>query len=182
MIFSRSKLGNVRQGGRAAFVVMAMFFMASAISSSAAGENTKVGYVDVTRAASRSVSISSQVGKAEDQLKVKQEDLEIRLRELKREAESFGARRSVMTEESIRAEEKRLEEGRDAIDLLRLDIEKQLRRTETEIMGPAVDRIIRTIQEVAKENGFDLILRNDVVLFGNEALDITPLVIEKLDE
>lgn len=182
MISLWSKLGAVRRARRAAFIFATLCVFAGASSARAADEGTKVGYVDVTRAASRSISISSKVAKAEEQLRVKQEELEIQLRVLKNETESFSARRSVMTEESARAEEKRLEAERDEIDLLRLEIEKLLRRTETEIMGPAVDRIIRTIQEVAKENGFDIILRNDVVLFGNEALDITPLVIEQLDK
>lgn len=141
----------------------------------------RIGYVDVSRAAARSKSIAATVRTAEDQLRLKQEELELKVREFRRAEEELASRRSVLSADVIRSEEAKVEKLRDAIELMRLDIDKRLRKTESEVMGPAVDRILQAVNEVARRQGFDLILRSDVVIYGADALDVTPLVIQELD-
>jgi outer membrane protein len=164
-----------------ATATLALMIVAAAPSEADAAESLRIGYVDVSRAAARSRSIAATVRAAEDQLKVKQEELELQVRDYRRAQEDLIGRRSVLSEDVIRAEERKVEQMRDQIELLRLDIDKRLRKTESEVMGPAVDRILKAVNDVARAQGFHLILRSDVVIYGVDTLDITPLVIQELD-
>lgn len=170
------------RSGRRLPTLLALFVSALAPSSPAWAEGgLKIGYVDVSRAASQSKSISQAIRTAETELKNKQEVIELMTRDFQAVRRELAAKASVMAPEKIETEEARLQGMRDEIDKVRLEIDQHLRRTETRIMGPAVDRILKSIREVAKEQGFDLVLREDVVLFAVQTLDITPLVVEALD-
>ncbi len=148
----------------------------------AAGESTsKIGYIDIDIAVSRSQTIQAAVTGAEAEQRRKQEEMEILIRRGRRSRDDLKARRSVLSEDEISLGEAKIDALLDEIELMRLDIEKNWRRITTNVMEPAVDRILTTVREVGKAQGFDLILRADVVLYGIEALDITPLVIESLD-
>jgi len=37
------------------------------------------------------------------------------------------------------------------------------------------------VKKIGKEQGYDVILTNDIVIYGAETLDITPLVVQELD-
>jgi outer membrane protein len=52
-------------------------------------------------------------------------------------------------------------------------------------MDPVYQKVGKAIEDVAKENGFSLILNNqisglDVILYGDEKLDVSDLVLKKL--
>jgi len=141
----------------------------------------KIGYVDVKAVATRSNSIQSGVKSAEGKLKVKQDEIESRVRELRDAKKDLDTQRSVMSEDEVKKQERKVQEMRDKVDGMQLDIDKELRRTESEVMGPAVDRIIEAVKRIGKAQGFDLVLTNDIVIYGAETLDLTPVIIQDLD-
>ena len=52
-------------------------------------------------------------------------------------------------------------------------------------MEPVFGKISKAIEDVAKENGFSLVLNQqiqglDVILFGDEKLDVSDLVLKKM--
>lgn len=163
-------------------VALAPIWMAPGPRPAQAGpENLKVGFVDVTLASRRSQSIQKGIKAAERELKLAQEKVELQIKEYRRLGENLLARRSVLSEQEIRSQEEDLEQQREEVDQLSRDLERQLRRTETEVMEPAVDRILETVRAVAKKHDFDLILRSDVVLYAVDGMDVTALVVEELD-
>lgn len=163
-------------------VALAPIWMAPGPQPAQAGpENLKVGFVDVTLASRRSQSIQKGIKAAERELKLAQEKVELQIKEYRRLGENLLARRSVLSEPEIRSQEEDLEQQREEVDQLSRDLERQLRRTETEVMEPAVDRILETVRAVAKKHDFDLILRSDVVLYAVDGMDVTALVVEELD-
>ncbi len=164
-----------------AFSAMAALVLTNlALAESSGG--LKIGYVDVDQVASRSRSIQDRVKTAEDPLKVKQDEMEILIRDYRKAQDDLKARRSVLSDDEARSQETKIAAMRDKLDAMKLEIDKQLRKAETEIMGPAVDRILETVRKVGKAQGYDLILRREVVLYGADALDITPQVIQQLDQ
>lgn len=145
-------------------------------------KNPKIGFVDVKAIATRSNSIQSQVKSAEDKLRLKQEELEIHIRDYRNARRDLDAQKSVLSDDETRKRESKVEELRDKIDVMQLEIDKELRRTETDVMGPAVDRIIEAVQTVGREGGYDIIFTKDIVIYGRESYDLTPLVIDRLDK
>lgn len=160
---------------------LALIALLTAAAPAAAESTSKIGYIDIDIAVSRSQTIQAAVTGAENEQRRRQEEMEILIRRGRRSRDDLQARRSVLSEDEIRRGEARIDALLDEIELMRLEIEKSWRRITTQVMEPAVDRILKTVREVGKAQGFDMILRADVVLYGIEALDITPLVIESLD-
>ncbi len=159
----------------------AAFVVAAILLSATRSEAEKVGYVDVKAVATRSSSIQGAVKGAEEKLRVKQEELEIQIRDYRGAQKELEARKSVLTEDEAKKQKQKIEGMRDAIDASQSQIDKELRKTENDVMGPAVERIIAAVQKLGKEQGYDLILTQDIIIYGSPALDLTPQVVRMLD-
>ena len=48
-------------------------------------------------------------------------------------------------------------------------------------MKPAVNRILQIVDEVARKEGYDLVIPSEMALYRVDKIDITPLVIQTLD-
>ncbi len=172
--------------GRKGWRGVGTMMLAAAIAAGGAGpvaaqRPLKIGYVDVDLARTRSQTIQNAIKAVEDQLKQREGEIETLLREYQRARDQLQTTRTVLSEEQVRAEERKIQAQRDQIENLRLEVERQWRRSATEVIEPAVDRILEAIKRVAKANGYDLVLRSDVVLFGVDGIDLTPLVVQDLD-
>jgi outer membrane protein len=65
-----------------------------------------------------------------------------------------------------------------------LDFEKQMQQNifdkEQELLEPILNKVNQAIDAVSKENGYSMIFESSVLLFGEDALDVTDLVKAKL--
>lgn len=147
-----------------------------------AADNMKIGFVDIDQVASRSATIQAAVKASEDKIQAAQTEIEQLSNELRRVQDDMKTKRSVMSEAEMKKQNQKAEDLRDQIETKERAVNKEIRRAETEVMGPAVDRILNTVKQVGKANGFGLILRSDVVLYGAEGLDITAIVVKELDK
>lgn len=146
-----------------------------------AQQAVRIGIVDLDQAKNRSQTIQKSLKSVDDAIQPKQAEMQKMIAEHRRLREDLAARRSVLAEPEIKKQEASIDGVRDKIEALQSEIDRYLRRSSTEVVEPAVDRILKTVERVGKAKGFDLILRSDVVLFGAESLDITALVIQELD-
>jgi outer membrane protein len=53
------------------------------------------------------------------------------------------------------------------------------------LLGPVQEKVGKAIEDVAKENGYSLVLNNqiqglDVILYGDEKIDVSDLVLKKM--
>lgn len=159
----------------------AVLLLVVALSTSFAEGPTKIAFVDIDQASSRSQSVQKDVKVAENSQKKRQDDLEEGMKEFRRLQADLAARRSALSEDEVKKQQAKIDSMRDDLEIKRLEIEKQWRKITTEVMEPAVNRVLEAVNRVAKKRGLDLVLRRDVVLFGAESLDITPLVVQELD-
>lgn len=156
--------------------------IAAGLGAQAIAEGTKIGYIDVQQCAKRSATIQDKVQAAEGDIRKKQEALEIKVGELNKVKTDLQARRSVLTPDEVEKQQKKLDGLLDELEGMRREIEKLVRKTETGVMGPAVDRIMAAAKQVGKDQGFDLIISSDIVVYGSEQTNLTPLVIRELDK
>ena len=141
----------------------------------------RIGFVDLDGAKNRSTTIQRALKTVDDAIKPKDEEMQKLVADHRRTREELAAKRSVLSEGEIKKQEARIGQLRDQVETLQTEIERHLRRSSTEVVEPAVDRILETVQRVGKAKGYDLILRSDVVIYGAETHDLTPLVIQELD-
>ncbi len=150
----------------------------------AAAESVRIAVVNQQRALA-----SSNEGRAAEKalkslMQKKRTELEPLEQELKRQQEEFESQKYVLSRSAL--EERKL-------DLLKRqrDLERSMREAEDDLeienrrlMQPLVKRIEKALSELGKEKDFTVILetKSTAVLYAEESIDITDLVIKKLNK
>ena len=150
----------------------------------AAAESVRIAVVNQQRALA-----SSNEGRAAEKalkslMQTKRTELEPLEQELKRQQEEFESQKYVLSRSAL--EERKL-------DLLKRqrDLERSMREAEDDLeienrrlMQPLVKRIEQALSEIGKEKDFTVILetKSTAVLYAEESIDITDLVIKKLNK
>lgn len=115
----------------------------------------------------------------ENQLKAKYQDYDTKLK-----AYQEGAAK--MVDAVRRDKEQELTQLQESIQKFQQDAQASLQRKQNELMEPVFNKVGKTIEEVAKEQGFDFILNpqslsgDDIILYGNEKYDISDSVLKKM--
>jgi outer membrane protein len=78
-----------------------------------------------------------------------------------------------------------LEQLQANIQKLQEDSSNELEKRRTTLLGPVLTKVGKAIEDVAKENAYSLILSNqvnmqDVILYGDEKLDVSDLILKKM--
>ncbi|TDJ00510.1 MAG: OmpH family outer membrane protein [Deltaproteobacteria bacterium] len=165
-------------------IAIAIFAGLLLTGPAAAAESVRIAVVNQQRALA-----SSNEGRAAEKalkslIQKKRTQLEPLEQELKRLQEEFESQKYVLSRSAL--EERKL-------DLLKRqrDLERSMREAEDDLeienrrlMQPLVKRIEQALSEIGKEKDFTVILetKSAAVLYAEESIDITDLVIRKLNK
>lgn len=78
------------------------------------------------------------------------------------------------------AEAKKLEERQAEIAKFEQDMVNQLQTKREQLLQPIVDRVNKAISDVAKENGFQMIFEQGILLYSEPSQDVSAMVRAKL--
>ena len=147
-------------------------------ASTVHGQSVRIGYVDMKRV----LDNAPQVVAGRDQL-----DLEFRPRNERIEADEARARSMEqrlaggdLTDDARVRLERELRELQRNINRRREDLRDELSFRRTEEVQRLEGQINVAVQEIARQNGFDLILSSPVI-YADPALDITDLILDQLE-
>jgi len=177
------KMTQHRFGQRTLCVVVMMcgaFFSQTALAQQAKPQ--KIGYLDMEQVTRRSPAIRKMIDDAEGMLRDRQKSIDEKTASYQTLKSSFDAQQSILTEEQKEMRRKELAALQTEVEDLQYQATKALRQAQKDVMEPAVDIILATAEEVAKEQGYDLLLRSEVIIYANETGDLTDAVIKKLEE
>jgi outer membrane protein len=149
--------------------------------TAAQDEPFKVGIVDIDQAIS-----STDEGKAaREEFARKQREAEALLQPMmeryKALEEELKAKKFVLSDEALFQKQLDIAEIRNQIQNKMKELEGQLQVDQKRLEGPLTAKLVTIIEDIGKSKGFTIILRRGApgLLYTREALDITPLVIEK---
>jgi outer membrane protein len=79
-------------------------------------------------------------------------------------------------------EKRRLELGemRDEIDRLKFELDRKWKAGERQI-EPLLEKIMEVVADVAVREGYELVVRGEVVIYGRESVNLTAAVVTELD-
>jgi outer membrane protein len=152
--------------------------------SAGAADQVRIAVVDARRA-----MVSSDEGRAAEKmlkslLEKKRTQIEPREADLKRQEEEFESQKYVLSRSAL--EERKLELVKQQRDLERSMREAQddLELEQRKLMQPLLKKIEEALEEIGKEKKFTVILEKSSpgVVYVEESLDITDLVIRKLNQ
>lgn len=154
---------------------------AMAMSSAATAQTTRVAYVDIDRVTEKSDKINKAMASVQDRVKKIQQDIEsktTRLAELRLEIKKGEG---VLADSELK--KKRDETSKLEKEMVDLEHEgkQEMMKLDTTVFEPMVKTIVLAIQDVAKEQNIDLVVRGEAVIYGANSADITDAVVKKLN-
>jgi outer membrane protein len=153
--------------------------------SQAQTASTKIGYADVDYIFSQlpeSKAIEAELKSTQAQLK---NQIDAKYAEFQKKLADYNANLNTMLDAVRTNTERELQQMQQNIEKLQADAQTTIQTKQTQLMEPVYKKVGKGIEDVAKENGFSFILNQqigglDVILYGDEKMDISDLVLKKL--
>jgi outer membrane protein len=168
---------------RKLFFVLA--FGLATVVSNAQTAPLKIGYVDVEYILTQMPEIKqidNQLQTLQGQLK-KQYDTKVA--EFQKKLQEYQQFSATVPDAVKQNTERELQQLQQNIQKLEQDSSADLQKKQATLLEPVYAKIGKAIEDVAKENAFNLILSQqinglDVILYGDEKLDVSDLVLKKM--
>jgi outer membrane protein len=153
--------------------------------SQAQTASTKIGYADVDYIFSQmpeAKQIDTDLKSLQSQLK---NQIEGKASEFQKKLADYQANLNTMLEAVKANTERELQQLQQNLQKLQEDAQTTIQNKQTQLMDPVYKKVGKAIEDTAKENGFNLVLSQqigglDVVLYADEASDISDLVLKKM--
>lgn len=153
---------------------------------SAQAQTQKIGYADWEYIFSQlpefkqiDSELKTHADQLQNQMKAKQQDFEAKYKAYQN--------MPATTPDAIRADKEReLQALQEGFQKFQQDAQTSLQKKQQDLMGPVYTKVGKTIEDVAKENGYTFILNpqlvsgGDVLLYSDENYNISNLVLKKL--
>lgn len=146
---------------------------------------SKIGYADVDYIFSQmpeSKQIDAELKSLQTQLK---NQIDAKVAEFQKKYQDYTQNLNTMLD-AVRANtERELQQLQQNIEKLQQDSQTTIQNKQNQLMDPVYKKVGKAIEDTAKENGFTLILSQqigglDVVLYGDDNSDVSDLVLKKM--
>jgi outer membrane protein len=145
----------------------------------------KIGYADVDYIFSQmpeAKQIEADLKSLQAQLK---NQIDTKYQEFQKKLADYQANINTMLEPVRVNTERELQQLQQNIEKLQQDAQTTIQNKNTQMMDPVYKKVGKAIEDTAKENGFTFILNQqigglDVILYGDEKMDISDLVLKKM--
>lgn len=146
-----------------------------------AANGTRIGFVDMDTVFRESRVVRERVEAIEKRLDDKRAEIARLSESYKSLSADLEKQDSLLNDEARRNRRLRLSGMKTEIDDLRYEANKLLRQSQMDVIEPATDAILKTVEDVAKRDGIDLVFDGNQVLYGAAQTDLTQRVIDALD-
>ncbi len=145
----------------------------------------KIGYADpdyILGQMPESKQIEKDLKSIQSQLKTQ---IDSKVAEFQKKLKDYQENQNTMLAPVRENTERELQQLQQNLEKLQQDAQTTIQAKQQSLMQPVYQKIGKAIEETAKENAFTLILSNqvgglDVVLYGDEKIDVSDLVLKKL--
>ena len=156
---------------------------ASAAPAQAQGAGLKVAVIDTEQILLGSVAGKKVVADLKKLQETKEGELRTRQNEIKDLQTKITEGRLSLAQDKLSGMEKDLEDKVIALRRLQDDANRDLTKKREELLGQIDQRVMPVINQLGKELGYTLIFRKfeSGLIYADEAVDITKVVIQRLD-
>ena len=146
---------------------------------------TKVGFADVDAIFNQmpeAKQIETELKSTQTMLK---NQIDAKAKEFQTKLADYNANINNMLDAVRQNTERELQQMQQNLERLQQDAQTTIQNKQNQLMAPVYDKVGKAIADVAKENGYTLILSSqigglDVVLYGDDKMDVSELVLKKL--
>jgi outer membrane protein len=157
------------------YPILLLLIMFVAVPASA--QQLRVGYVDMKQVLDNAPQVLAGREKLDLEFRPRNETIEFQ----ERQVQSMDDRLQMgdLTEDARVRLERELREMRRNVNRQKEDLRDELSFRRTEEVQKLEDQINQAVQQIARDNGYDLILSSPVV-YADPSLDITRLILDQL--
>jgi len=151
-------------------------------SSVAASKELKIGIVDTQRVLTESSYVRDMEKRLNKEFRPRSEEVEIKQKNVQSKVALFKRDQSILSEKERITKDRELSRMQQDLQRLaqELDIDLRSRQNEENIgLNKIIEKVIRTI---ALQENMDLIFQKPILFYSNESLDITSIVLNKLED
>ena len=152
--------------------------LALAFSATAAAQQLRIGYVDMKRVLDNAPQVVAGREKLDTEFRDRNDS--IQLDEMRADALEQRLQQGDVNADNRIQLERDLREMRRGITRRKEDLRDELSFRRTEEVQRLEEEINVAVQEIARRNGFDLIVSSPVI-YASPELDITDLILEQLE-
>lgn len=142
---------------------------------------TKVGFVDIDRVTAKSKSVNSLMTGMQGDFEKVQEELDARRKKIADIEADIKRTEGVLSKEQQDKKRSEITKLQSEADDIEFKAQKQVRDVQQKVLEPLRRKIVAAIEDVAREQRYDLILTKEAVVFFLPTSDITDDVIKKLN-
>ena len=156
-------------------LILLLFFMG--VATSATAQQLRVGYVDMKQVLDNAPQVLAGREKLDLEFRPRNETIEFQ----ERQAQTMEDRLQMgdLTEDARLRLDRELREMQRNVNRQKEDLRDELSFRRTEEIQKLEDQINQAVDEIARNNGYDLILSSPVV-YADPSLDITQLILDQL--
>ncbi len=164
---------------RAAAPLLALVVFAGPV----AAQGLKIAVIDTEQILRESQAGKKALADLKKLQEAKENELKARQQEIKELQTKAADGRLSLAEDKLRELEKQLEDKVIAARRLQDDATRELNKRRDEVLALVDAKVMPIINQVGKEGGYTMIFRKfeSGLIFVDEAVDITPQVIQRLD-
>ena len=146
-------------------------------ATSATAQQLRVGYVDMKQVLDNAPQVLAGREKLDLEFRPRNDTIEFQ----ERQAQAMDDRLQIgdLTEDARIRLDRELREMRRNVNRQKEDLRDELSFRRTEEVQKLEDQINQAVEEIARNNGYDLILSSPVV-YADPSLDITQLILDQL--
>ena len=155
--------------------ILLMLFMMAAVPAMA--QQLRVGYVDMKQVLDNAPQVLAGREKLDLEFRPRNETIEFQ----ERQVQTMDDRLQMgdLTEDARTRLDRELREMRRNVNRQKEDLRDELSFRRTEEVQKLEEQINLAVQEIARDNGYDLILSSPVI-YADPSLDITQLILDQL--
>lgn len=147
----------------------------------APAQELKIGFVNPAKVSNEAPQAEAARRQLEQEFAPRDQELVEMQQALQKMEERLNRDGAIMSESERRELERKIVERKREIRRAQEAFREDFNIRRNEELGKLQRRIVDTITQVAKEQGFDLVV-SDGVIFASERIDITDLIIERLKQ
>jgi outer membrane protein len=147
------------------------------VAGSATAQQLRVGYVDMKQVLDNAPQVLAGREKLDLEFRPRNETIEFQERQVQAMEDRLAL--GDLTEDAKLRLDRELREMRRNVNRQKEDLRDELSFRRTEEVQKLEDQINLAVQEIARDNGYDLILSSPVI-YADPSLDITQLILDQL--
>ena len=155
-----------------------VLFLCLALCATGSAQELRIAYVDMKEVLDNAPQVLAGRAKLDQEFRGRNDAIE--MDELRAETLQARLQQADASADGLRQIERQLRELRRSITRRKEDLRDELSFRRTEEVQSLEEQINVAVEEIARRNGFDLIISSPVV-YASPELDITGLILEQLE-